>query len=660
MPQLKRLVPTRAERRLEGALRPLGRAPSRDDLALLRVQRSAAPTTLPAADIVSLARQIGNRAAHAYVARVPGNDDLDALLGGGPRAPQATAEPPVATPQEAAATPAEVTLADTAAGREPETADEANPPPSGHVPGPKVSPRNMASSSPPESPMATEPAVGGKPPKPLFVPRPEMVKPGAEPNQLSQGGSKGPGAVSRPEAQPATLNTPAETQTTQAPTQASTTANEATSTAQAATPQAPETSIETETATTTRTAEAQSATQAESAGQAVASEVQAAEARVDETTAQAQATETEPPTATQAEATSQGAAPQPSAAEMQAVEPAAGPAAEPQAAEVEPERQPTWLGAARQALQRVLGLVGDRARQALRLVDGLGTRIVDLARQGVQAATRAIRTAGALIAGAITRLLASLSGTLSAILSRAQSIAREIREAAGRAVNWVLSVMGDVGERIRNGVTSFLQSAYRRLVPMVRNMRLNAERALTTLTSSVVNAIILRGQQLRQMIQRLVAQVIERIRLLRLGIRLAIEMLLNGDPPAPEAAARWVRERLRRTGLPTLQAVGDALTRGARGAMRGIREALRAVVDPLASAYRGAANLMRISVMPVVEGAREYAPEIMQEAEIGAGIVEVAAQTVNSAIDTQVVGAEAAVQEGAAALASEINAVAEA
>ena len=245
------------------------------------------------------------------------------------------------------------------------------------------------------------------------------------------------------------------------------------------------------------------------------------------------------------------------------------------------------MDAARQTLQRVLGYVSDRARQALHLVDGLGTRIVDLARQGVQAATNAIRTAGAMISGSITRLLATLSSTISALVSRAQGVAREIREAAGRAVNWVLSLMGDVGERIRNGVTSFLQGAYRRLVPMVRNMRLGAERALTALTNYVVSAIRQRGQQLRQMVQRLLMQITERIRLLRLAIRTAIEILLNGEPPAPEAAARWVRALAPRRPAATAGARPGA-TRAARAAAGASAGARRSSILAAPTAVRQA------------------------------------------------------------------------
>lgn len=651
MPQLKPLVRPRSDRRPAKDTRPPGQALSPDELAMLRARGRAVPAMLSNGGLAALVRQIGNRAAGAYVARVPGDEDLDALLGGGPTAAQApstavaappppetapAAEPATAAgPEEAGAAPPEAAGAPTAAEGEQPAAPEAKPTPPVRVLSPVLPPRNITGGGPQEGLVPAGPVAGVKPPAGAFEPKkqPWPPKPGAAGGQPMEGGLKGPGAISRPEAVPAIPAAPSTaagmTPSTQTPAVGAAAPAPAGATAEAA-PAAPETTaatgqtpVEAETNAATRTAETQGATQAESAGQAVTSEAQTAGAGVEEATAEAQATEAEAPAAAAA------------------------------------EREPSWMDAARQTLQRVLGYVSDRARQALHLVDGLGTRIVDLARQGVQAATNAIRTAGAMISGSITRLLATLSSTISALVSRAQGVAREIREAAGRAVNWVLSLMGDVGERIRNGVTSFLQGAYRRLAPMVRNMRLGAERALATLTNYVVSAIRQRGQQLRQMVQRLLMQITERIRLLRLAIRTAIELLLNGEPPAPEAAARWVRERLRRVGLPPLQALGQALTRAARAAGRGVREALRAIVDPLASAYRSAAGFMRMSLAPILEGAREYAPEIVQEAEIGAGQGESAVQTIGSAIDAEGLSTEAAAQEGVATLASEINTIAE-
>ena len=120
-----------------------------------------------------------------------------------------------------------------------------------------------------------------------------------------------------------------------------------------------------------------------------------------------------------------------------------------------------------------------------------------------------------------------------------------------------------------------------------------------------------------------------------------------------------MRERLRQAGAPALRALGDALTRATTAGIRGVRGALRAITEPVADAYRTARNFLRVSVVPILEGAREYAPEIVQEAEIGASQGETSVQTVNTSIESELLSTETAAQDGATMLAAEINAIAE-
>jgi len=325
----------------------------------------------------------------------------------------------------------------------------------------------------------------------------------------------------------------------------------------------------------------------------------------------------------------------------------------------EVETVPSWLWLGQKALHRAMVLVRDRARQALGMVRSIGERVVEMARAGVNTATDVIRSMAAGVAGMVTGLLVQMQGMVGAIISRAQALAGEIREALGRAVDWVLSLMGDVGERIRNGVENFLRGAYRRLVPIVRTARQAAERALTRMTNSVVAAVRARGLQLRAVLRRIITQVLQLLRELRNAVREAIDGVLNGEPPAPEAARRWVLDRLRRSGATVLQVVSESLHRASTAGINGARTAIRAILDPVRGAYTMVRDFLRLNIGPVLESAREYTPEITQELEIAGAAGEMAVTTIDGAIESEIALTEVAAQDGAASVEAEISSMVE-
>ena len=322
-------------------------------------------------------------------------------------------------------------------------------------------------------------------------------------------------------------------------------------------------------------------------------------------------------------------------------------------------REPSWLGRAREALSRVLAHIRRGVGAVTDRTHTLGTRIHDLAQRGVEEATNIIRLVGATIGTTVNGVLSRLQGMVAGIVSRASQIAGEIRAAATRAVNFVLSLLGDLGERIRTGVREFLTNAYRRVIPIVRAVREAASRALAQLTQRVVAAITQRAEQVRSALSTAVQFVIGRVSGVRNGARSLVERLFGGETPLPERAREWLRERVQRLGQPILDAVARAVGNATERVTGRLRTVFNTVATPLRAAWSMARTFVQVNVLPVIAPAREYVPEIADEVDLGMADAEAAAETVTGAIDAQVNSTEAAVQAESANLQTAISGSAE-
>jgi hypothetical protein len=619
---------------------------SPDELALLRAVRQQDTTTLSATGASALARQIGNRAMGAYIARVPGDENLDALLGGGPAVPTATAEAPAPATAGEPGAAVEQAGTETTAGSEAETGSveqAAAPPAPAAVEQGSAAPAGGTAKPEPGATGVTAgvndqigAGAGGTNQASDFEPKKEPFSkpiPKAPANQVGGGlrpnpfeseetvGVQGPNAPTGQVSGGLRPN-PFGTEETVGP------ASAGVESASAETPQAqPETARTpevTQTEGAANQAEEQGEAQAEAAGNDVEQAASTGEAEV-------------------------------SQAEESAETQAAAPTAEQPAGTAGERREPSWLGRAREALSRVLGHIRRGVGVVTDRAHNLGTRIHDLAQRGVQEATRIIRQVGTAIGTAVSAVLSRLHGMVAAIVSRASQIAGEIRAAAARAVNFVLSLLGNIGERIRTGVRDFLTNAYRRIVPIVRAVREAASRLLTQLTQRVVLAITQRAEQVRSALRTAVQFVVGRISSVRNDARSLVERLFGGEAPLPERAREWLRERVQRLGQPILDAIARAVGNATTRVTGRLRTVFTTVATPLRSAWNMARTFLQAHVLPVIAPAREYVPEIADEVDLGMSDAEAAAETVTGAIDAQVNSTEAAAQAESANLQTAIS-----
>ena len=454
MPQRESQVRQRPSRDTGKGVRTPQQSLSPDELALLRAARQQDAATLSSTGASALARQIGNRAMGAYIARVPGDEDLDALLGGGPTAPSAAAEAP------APATAGAVGSAVEQAGAEPTAAPEAE---TGSVEQGSATPAPAGAAAPESAAVeqeGAEPAGGSAKPEPAAgtsagavtsaaaagaqagatagaVQEPAGQGPiGQEPAGQGPGG-KEPGAGFEPKKEPfpkPSAGAPANQVTGglrpnpfdgEGPSAAqSAVARQRSQAARAgATPETPQ--AEPETARPPEMTQTEgAANEAETQGEAQAA---AAGHEVDEAanTGESEVSEAE------------------EGAEIEAAEPAgAEPAGEQPVAGEGQRREPSWLGRAREALSRVLAYVRRGVGAVTDRTHTLGTRIHDLAQRGVEEATRIIRLVGITIGSTVNGVLSRLHGMVAGIVSRATQIAGEIRAAATRVLIMMLATVG--------------------------------------------------------------------------------------------------------------------------------------------------------------------------------------------------------------------------